>query len=252
MIQKLVELLRPLIVAGAFLTRLPLPRVDNYQPADAGRSLPLFPLVGLIIGALLTALGPLLFTHLPTATTAALLLLLWVLLTGALHLDGLGDSADGWLSGTDKARTLEIMKDPRSGSAAVVIIALILILKFSLLEELVKQQQWLTLMLTPALARAAALCLLMTTNYVSKSGIAEDFLRYASRSQLKISVALSALLALIVLPLATAIFGLLMIALIIWSLRLLMIRRLGGVTGDTTGATIEIIEACFLVAALIH
>lgn len=246
------ELLRAFIVACTFLTRLPMPQLDNYQPEDAGRSLPMFPVVGLLIGSLLLTFAWFLNSHFDSSVLAALLLILWVLVTGALHLDGLGDSADGWLSGTSRERTLEIMKDPRSGSAAVVIIPLLLIIKFSALAAIIENQNLLTLLIAPVLARATALVLLMTTHYASENGIGEDYLAHASRSQLKISIALAALLALIVLPLATVIFGLLIIALITWSLRLLMIKRLGGVTGDTTGATIEIVEACFLIAALIY
>ena len=88
---------------------------------------------------------------------AALLLALWVALTGALHLDGLADSADAWLGGFgDPARTLEIMKDPRSGPVAVVVLVLLLLLKFSALLVVLQAQQPARWSGAPARAHGAA------------------------------------------------------------------------------------------------
>lgn len=242
---------RALITAFLFLTRLPMPRLENYEPADSGRAFPLFPLVGLVIGALLTLTAATLAPFLPAGVIAAIILSLWVLITGGLHLDGLGDSADGWLAGGDKERTLEIMKDPRSGSAAVIIIGCLLLLKYSALIELIEQQHWWALCLAPALARAISLLLLLTTPYVSPKGIAEDFLKHASRQHIRIGVALTWILAVVVLPLPRMLILLGSVALLFAGLRLLMMRRLEGATGDTSGATIEIMEAAVLVACAV-
>jgi len=121
----IAKLAKAVVVAFIFLTRLPMPRLAHISPEDNGRSLCAFPLVGLVIGLLLFIAASVLTWVLPVMVVATLLLTLWVLLTGGLHLDGLADSADAWLGGYgDKARTLEIMKDPRCGSAAVMTVAL--------------------------------------------------------------------------------------------------------------------------------
>ncbi|PWQ89005.1 adenosylcobinamide-GDP ribazoletransferase, partial [Enterococcus faecium] len=94
---------------------------------------------GLLFGLLLWLASHLL-QGTPSPLHAALLLTLWVLLSGALHLDGLADSADAWLGGFgDRERTLRIMKDPRSGPIAVVTLVLVLLLKFCALWVLIGQ-----------------------------------------------------------------------------------------------------------------
>jgi adenosylcobinamide-GDP ribazoletransferase len=103
---------------------------------------------------------------------AALLLALWVLLSGALHLDGLADSADAWLGGFgDRERTLQIMKDPRSGPIAVVTLVLVLLLKFCALWVLVEHGAGGLLVLAPVVGRAAMLGLFLTTPYVRAGGL---------------------------------------------------------------------------------
>ena len=88
--------MRAFWLALQFLTRLPAPRMTEHTAEDRGRSVLYYPVVGLLIGAVLTAFLFLLADVNP-GLRAALLLLVWVLLTGALHLDGLADSADAWL-----------------------------------------------------------------------------------------------------------------------------------------------------------
>lgn len=242
---------RALVTAFLFLTRLPMPRLQQYEAADSGRALPLFPLVGLVIGGLLCGVAWALQGWLPPGVLAAVLITLWVLITGGLHLDGLGDSADGWLAGGDKERTLTIMKDPHSGSAAVVIIGCLLLMKFAALSALLAQQHLWALCLAPLLARAMALLLLLTTPYVSHHGIAEDFLKHAHRPHLYLAAALAWLLALVVLPASQALAMVLLVAGVFAGLRTLMKSRLGGATGDTSGATIEVTEVAVLIACTV-
>lgn len=105
----------PFWIALQFLSSLPIRLPGMPTPQELGRSLLFYPLVGLLFGAILWALNGLLLGT-PLLLHAALLLTVWVLLSGGLHLDGLADSADAWLGGFgDRERTLTIMKDPRSG-----------------------------------------------------------------------------------------------------------------------------------------
>lgn len=246
----MTDFFRALITAFLFLTRIPMPTLADYREQDSGRAFPLFPLVGLTLGVILSGSALLLANHLAPGVCAALILLLWVALTGGLHLDGLGDSADGWLAGGDKSRTLEIMKDPRSGSAAVIIIATTLLLKWSVLEQIITEQHWWALALTPMLARALALTLFLTTPYVSPKGIAESFLQHASRTQMRLSVVASTLILFAILSFSDASSGLIAALAILLGLRYLMMERLGGTTGDTSGAMIEWVEVFFLIGVL--
>lgn len=89
--------------------------------------------MGLVIG-LLVAIPAYVASASDPMVIAALMLTVWVLVTGGLHFDGLADSADAWLGGQgNTTRTLEIMKDPRSGPAAIVLVALVLLLKLAAL-----------------------------------------------------------------------------------------------------------------------
>lgn len=113
----------PLLIALQFLTRLPVRLLGMPAPEQVGRSLLWYPLVGLLLGGLLLAAQALLSQQ-PAVLQAALLLTLWVALSGGLHLDGLADTADAWVGGYgDRERTLAIMKDPRSGPIAVAVLA---------------------------------------------------------------------------------------------------------------------------------
>lgn len=105
----------PFWIALQFLSSLPIILPGMPKPQELGRSLLFYPLVGVLFGAVLWGVSALL-AGIPLMLHAALLLTVWVLLSGGLHLDGLADSADAWLGGFgDRERTLTIMKDPRSG-----------------------------------------------------------------------------------------------------------------------------------------
>jgi cobalamin synthase len=148
-------------LAIGFLTTLPLPQpsVDELtaHPAAWGKSFAWYPLVGGIIGGLLIAAHWLLtFTHFSPLVQAGLLLLLWVMLTGALHLDGLLDACDALFAPVSTARRLEILKDVHTGAFAVFGATLAVGLKWALLAQLLAQpgaSSWLGLVLAPILGR---------------------------------------------------------------------------------------------------
>lgn len=236
----------PWWIALQFLTRLPVTLVGMPTPEQVGRSLLFYPLVGLLIGVLLLAAQQLLGDS-AVLLQAALLLTLWVGISGGLHLDGLADSADAWVGGFgDKQRTLAIMKDPRSGPIAVVVLVLLLLLKFAALVALLESGSGLLLLLVPWLARGLLPMLFLTTPYVRAGGLGQALAEHLPRRQLPWVLAANALVmllfgwpALLALLVAGGVF--------IW-LRSLMLKRLDGATGDTAGALLEIAECAVLVA----
>ena len=241
-------MIKAFFIAMGLLTRIPVPKIFHITENDSeklyGWSVVFYPLVGLIIGGLLllTSWG-LSFLSLPSngLIEAGIILTVWVLVTGALHLDGLADSADAWLGGYgDKQRTLEIMKDPYSGPAAVVILVLVLLLKFSTLTV----AEWKMLLLAPVLARAAVMVLLTSTPYVREGGMAETAVKYLPKKYVWFS--LLVVLSLSVLLLEKNSWVLIVLFVIVYLLRRLMLKRLQGTTGDTAGATLEVIEVSAL------
>ena len=237
----------PFWIALQFLSSLPVSLPGMPPPQAMGRSLLCYPLVGLLFGVLLWLLHVVLGAT-PPLLQAALLLSAWVLLSGGLHLDGLADSSDAWLGGFgDRARTLEIMKDPRSGPIAVVTLMLVLLLKFCALVVLLERGQVALIVLVPVLGRGALLGLFLCTPYVRAGGLgqalADHLPRPAGRAVLLIgAIACTLWCGSWMLVVTVAVF---------WWLRHLMLRRLGGTTGDTAGALLELIELAALLALVI-
>lgn len=236
----------PFWIALQFLSSLPIRLPGMPQPQELGRSLLFYPLVGLLFGGLLWGLSALL-AGAPLMLHAALLLTVWVLLSGGLHLDGLADSADAWLGGFgDRERTLTIMKDPRSGPIAVVTLVLVLLLKFCALLALIEQQNSAVLLVAPLIGRSALLAVFLTTPYVRAGGLGQALADHLPRRAGWWVLGLSALGCVVLagyaglwaLVLATAGF--------VW-LRRVVMRRLGGTSGDTAGALLELLEVLVLV-----
>lgn len=240
----------PLWIALQFLSSLPIRLPGMPEPEQLGRSLLFYPLVGLLFGVILWLLN-LGLSGAPLLLHAALLLTVWVLLSGALHLDGLADSADAWLGGFgDRERTLTIMKDPRSGPIAVVTLVLVLLLKFCALLALIEQGHALMLLIVPLLGRAALLGLFLTTPYVRAGGLGQALADHVPRRAGWWVLGASALACLLIAG-VTAIVAL-VVAFVgfVW-LRQVMMRRLGGTTGDTAGALLELLEMAVLVGVVL-
>lgn len=246
-------MLKPLYIALQLMTRLPAPDPGETSDRDFGYSVLYYPLIGLLIGALLYLLI-LLASYLglqdKPLLVAGLLVVLWVALTGALHLDGLADSADAWLGGFgDRQRTLDIMKDPYAGPAAVVAVVLLLIVKLAALFYLLRSDTSLLIWI-PFLARSGVIMLLLTTDYVRQHGIASQHMAQLPRVQAWAMLAASWLLCGWFVE-ATLIRLLLVTGVVFVLLRYLMKKRIGGMTGDTAGALIEILETALLVTLLL-
>ena len=236
----------PFWIALQFLSSLPVRLPCMPAPQELGRSLLFYPLVGLLFGGILWGLNWLMLGA-PLLLHAALLLTVWVLLSGALHLDGLADSADAWLGGFgDRERTLTIMKDPRSGPMAVVTLVLVLLLKFAALLALIEQQHALALIIVPLLGRSALLGLFLTTPYVRAGGLGQALADHLPRSAGKQVLAVSGLACVLIAGLSGFFAVVLAVVLFAW-LRRVMLRRLGGTTGDTAGALLELLEVAMLV-----
>lgn len=240
-------MLQPFLIAVQFLTRLPVTR-GGWPERDVGCSIVFYPAVGLLIGLLLAALGYIMM-DVRASVAAAILLAAWVAITGALHLDGLADSADAWVGGFgDRERTLAIMKDPYCGPVAVVVLAVVLILKFAALEGLVHKGAWLALVVAPLLGRTAVPVLFLTTPYVRPGGLGTALATHMPRRAAG-GASVAAIAAALLIVRVQGLWMLVAAGLVFALLRLLAIKRIGGITGDVVGAAIELTECAALVAA---
>jgi len=248
-------LLRPMLIAVQFLTCFPIRLAAPPVGREVGLSLLWYPAVGLLLGLLLWV-AAMLLSPLATPLAAALVLAAWVSCTGALHLDGLADTADGWVGGHgNRERTLAIMEDPCSGPVAVAAVVCLLLVKFAALSALREARgaaSWSDVhfacgcILPPLLARAAVPLLFAHTPYVRAEGIAVDLAQYQSRVGGRLAAALTALAVMVV----CGRYGLIAsaaAAVVYLIMRRAFVRRLGGVTGDCAGAMIEVSEALSLV-----
>lgn len=243
-------MIHPFLIALQFLTQFPIRFESEPSEKMIGYSILFYPVIGLLIGSMLAALGWLLRDVSPLVT-AALLIIIWVFLTGGLHLDGLADSADAWIGGIgSRDRTLAIMKDPYCGPAGVVAITLLLLLKFVTLYTLLITDEWLIFILATTLGRTMLPVLFLTTPYVRSNGLGSILVANIPRHLCVIVVAATA--ALITVLAGTQYLWLVLAVLVtFWILRNLMLRRIGGATGDTAGALVEISETTILLAAVL-
>jgi cobalamin 5'-phosphate synthase/cobalamin synthase len=242
-----------LLVAVAFLTRLPIPLPPSLGAEAIGRASLFFPAVGLLVGGAQAGAAWLLLHRLPPTVVALLAVLLAVLLTGALHLDGLADTADGFGGGRDREHALQIMRDHAVGTYGATALALSLALEAALLAALLTVGpgglRWIVL--APALGRWAPVLLGRALPYAragaglgkAVTGGATGALELGGATALAVGAALllqgaHGAVATGVAAATTLLFG------------LACRRKIGGVTGDTLGASVRLAEAAVLLAGV--
>jgi len=234
------------IIALQFLTRLPLNINIQWTDEKVALSLPWYPLVGAVIGLCLIVVAKL-FNAQDPLLIAAIILSFWVLITGALHLDGLADSADAWMgSHGNKERALDIMKDPQAGPVAVVVLILLLLIKFSAITSLNLQNDMYLLLVPPVVARCVPLLLFLTTPYVRKNGLGSAMAEYLPVKQAWLVLACVLVCGIALLGITQVVLLIIFVGCVFWFLRYLMLKLIKGMTGDTIGAAIEIIEVVVL------
>ena len=244
--------MKQLVLALQFLTRLPLPAV-RADADDFARSMRWFPAAGLAVGGSVALawwlarsvapfMAPSMGGSIGDGWIAALCGLgAWVAVTGALHLDGLGDVADGaGAAHKDPARLSAVMADPHVGSFAVVAIGMQLLAKLVLLHALAPGQVWALLLVAP-LARAAPLAWTLALPPLHE-GLGSRFRSAVTWRHLALWSVIGAVAALLVAPALLAVF--LAVPAWGWWLR----RRIGGISGDGHGAGIEVVETLLLLA----
>ncbi len=235
--------LKDFAVALTLLTIIPAPArwLDASRPL--GKSSVWFPLIGLLLGVALALILLVARNFFSDLVAAALVIALWAWLTGALHLEGLADAADGLGATTTRERRLEIMRDPRVGAFGVVGVAIGLLAKLAAVASL---HDPFFLILAPSLARWA-IVFAAAFPLARADGMAARLRVGLGRREILIATVITALI--------TGVFGTRGIGAWIAALVFVLLiarlarNRLGGFTGDVYGAVVEIVEMIVVVLA---
>jgi adenosylcobinamide-GDP ribazoletransferase len=237
------------LLALQFLTTFPVRIKAGPSEKDFGASLAYFPLVGLLLGLLLSGCV-FLFSFLPDAVRAALILLVSIIITGGIHLDGFADTCDAFYGNKPKEKILEIMRDSHIGVMAVIGLCVLLFLKFSLLVSIPTGYLGKLLILTPIFSRYCQVIACVSCGYARNDGKAKYFVEYAGKKEFLIATIFTVFFSLLLMKLKGAI--LLTLCLFFAFLFIMRIkRRIGGMTGDTIGAVSEIAEVLVLLFGLV-
>jgi adenosylcobinamide-GDP ribazoletransferase len=248
-----VHLVRRLLVSFAlalqFLTSAPELLRREASPEEVGGSMAWFPAIGALVGLALAGLDALLGLAFPEPLRSALVVAAMVPLTRGLHLDGLMDTCDGLFGGWTPERRLEIMRDSRVGSFGVLAAAGDLLLRFAALLALPAGLRGLALVLAPTLGRWALVYATWAFPYARPTGLGAAFKQHVGRGQMLAATGLGLVLCVGAAlawrqPAAAGLVALGWLA--AWLVGQLVLSKVPGQTGDTYGATNEVVELAVL------
>ena len=241
------------LIALQFLTIIPLRKSIKIEEKDLSNSLIFFPIIGLIIGIFLILINYLISSFLSPLVVNTLIIIIWIGMSGALHLDGFCDTIDGLYGGQTKEERLKIMKDSSIGAKGAIALICLLILKLSLLMEISPQYKYQALLFTPMIGRWGMVMGIFLVPYAREEGMAKSFIKYKDTKQLFWA-------SLITLTTGLFLFKFISLGIIGLDLGIIFIstlylkRKIGGITGDTLGGLNEIIEVftlliiyCFII-----
>jgi len=240
--------LKTFLIALQFLTIIPVRISGKIDERDFGRSLLYFPQIGFLLGAFLASWAFILMP-LPSPVRSVLILIAWIIITGAVHLDGLADTCDGFYAGRTREDILRIMRDSRIGAMGVIGIAVILLVKFALIESLSMPDLCRALVMATTFSRWSQALACLISGYARREGKATLFIAHAQRND----IIMGGLFTLVLFIGLAGIKGILVFVSAFLA-GLLFVRyariKIGGMTGDVIGALNEITEAVVLFSTL--
>ncbi len=231
----------------SFLTRFPLPSPKSFENADFPKSFIFFPLVGAVVGALLSSFAFLLLhAGAGEMLTSFLLLTALVLITGGIHIDGVADSVDGFFGADNRGERLRIMKEPAVGSFGMTAIALLLIGKFAGFYMVLESGAVQPIIVAMVLSRWGMAAVGFRAVYPRADGTGKLFIGKLSPESFAASSAIAFFFVYLLLGNIAAVY-ILLAAVLVLLVRKLSERKIGGITGDLLGATNELLELSLLI-----
>ena len=237
-----------MIGALSLLTILPLPSHWSDVRRPPARAMAAYPFVGLVLGGLLALAHGVFQAVLPPLVSAVLIVVVWAIWTGGLHLDGWADCCDALPTTVTRERRLEILKDSRLGSFGGIGLVLLLVCKFAAVASLPHGSA--ALILAPTLGRWAIANVAAIFPLARPDGMAAYFRAGLARRELTWAALTAALVC--GAPGWGGLVAFVGAAVAASALGRWATSRLGGVTGDVYGAVCELVEVVVLVLACIH
>ncbi len=240
------------INAVQFLTIFTVSKKQKVTEGDLAQSMVYFPLIGFLIGFILVNIDKALTYVLPHTITNVFLIIVSVLITRALHVDGFADTLDGIMGGHDHASRLDIMKDSRLGTAGAAGILLLLLVKYLCLNNLFEYEKVAALLTAPMLARWSQTIMVFKSDYGREEGAGKFFVGHLRTSGLvaasAFAIGLSAFVVVRMDERSAVLIASLLCGVLLMTLlgKKFFVRKLGGITGDTIGAVSEMNEVVVL------
>jgi adenosylcobinamide-GDP ribazoletransferase len=242
------------LIALQFLTIIPV-RVKNASEQDYFKSTIFFPVVGLIIGILLVFFNAAASQLMPSMPADVSVIIFWIFITGALHLDGFTDTMDGFYAGSEKEKILKVMEDTATGAKGAAALIMLLLFKFTLLLNLEGSAKIYALILAPTFSRYSMFMAIAGSKPARKEGLGRLFTGKTGLFKIIFSTAIMVFVCLLpyFLPgwASAKMLGFVSIT-VAAIITLAFVRycnyKIEGMTGDTLGALNEIIEIAVLFA----
>jgi len=241
--------LKRFLLALQFLTIFGLKTKLKITEENLGRSLIYFPIVGLFIGLFLVLVSSI-FGFLPHLVKIALILIVYIIITGAIHLDGFIDTCDGLYAGKSKEEILAIMRDPHTGAMGVIGLVCLLLFKFVVFFSLPEKILIKTLIAMVVFGRWSQVFSCYISKDLLQEGTAKYFIEYVNTKAMFFTTLFTLGLSLMLLK-AKGLVSFLASALIAFLFVSFVKRKIGGVTGDIIGATSEVSETGYAFINLI-
>jgi cobalamin 5'-phosphate synthase/cobalamin synthase len=231
------DIFKGFALAISMLTTVPFFKIHDFYKGINGYAVMFYPLVGFILGTILWGVFTLLNPYISSMHLGVIIFALWVLLTGALHLDGFSDTVDGLY--VSKTRALEVMKDAHVGGMGMIISVTFLIAKASSLANF---ELFYLLPLILLLSRLNAVLAIYLYPYVSPKGMGTLAKEEFTKRQLLVALFYS----LVIVAFFNMWILLVSSLLVLFVIKSFFIKRYGGFTGDIYGFSIEVTELILL------
>lgn len=243
------------LVLLQFMTRIPVPFKVEYSQEKLGKSIKFFPVAGLIIGLILFLTASFLIKvigredYYGRQVVAVLVIAAEICIVGIIHLDGLADTSDALFSYASREKMLEIMKDPRVGTNGVIALIMYFLAKFVLIVQ-VAGLDLRYLILYPVIARLSTPVNAGLGKYARKSGMSGGIIELNTKKDAAISVAVTSVLSFAILQAKGILIMSAAVLFILYFMRIAE-KKIGGITGDTMGASLELVSLIVLLFAAV-